>query len=74
MRTGIDKQNNWREIWETVREVTPEQWEDIKERLRQSHAKALPPSTLSSDGMVNTTSWVRYRYSFILLTTSVGFV
>ena len=41
MRTGVDKQNNWREIWETVREVTPEQWEDIKERLRQSHAQAL---------------------------------
>jgi DinB superfamily len=41
MRTGVDKQNNWREIWETVREVTPEQWEDIKERLRQSHDQAL---------------------------------
>src|SRR5688500_9291222 len=41
MRTGVDKQNNWREIWDTVREVTPEQWEDIKERLRQSHTQAL---------------------------------
>ena len=41
MRTGVDKQNNWREIWEIVREVTPEQWEDIKERLRQSHSRAL---------------------------------
>ena len=41
MRTGVDKQNNWREIWETVREVTPEQWEDIKKRLRQSHEQAL---------------------------------
>jgi hypothetical protein len=41
MRTGIDKKNNWREIWETVREVTPEQWEDIKRRLRQSHERAL---------------------------------
>ena len=41
MRTGVDKQNNWREIWETFREVTPEQWEDIKERLRQSHARVL---------------------------------
>ena len=41
MRTGVDKKNNWREIWETVREVTPEQWEDIKRRLRQSHAQAL---------------------------------
>ena len=41
MRTGVDKQNNWREIWDTVREVTPEQWEEIKRRLRDSHAKAL---------------------------------
>ena len=41
LRTGVDKQNNWREIWNTVREVTPEQWEGIKERLRQSHAQAL---------------------------------
>lgn len=41
MRTGVDKQNNWREIWENVREVTPEQWEDIKKRLRQSHEQAL---------------------------------
>jgi len=41
MRTGIDKKNNWREIWETVREVTPEQWEDIKRRLRQSHERVL---------------------------------
>jgi hypothetical protein len=48
MRTGVDKQNNWREIWETVREVTPEQWEDIKERLRQSHARAL--ATINSFG------------------------
>ena len=41
METSIEKQHNWREIWDTVREVTPEQWEDIKERLRQSHAQAL---------------------------------
>ena len=41
MRTGVDKQNNWREIWDTVREVTPEQWEEIKRRLRDSHAKVL---------------------------------
>src|SRR5215216_766268 len=41
MRTGVDKTNNWREIWETIREVTPEQWEDIKRRLRQSHERAL---------------------------------
>jgi hypothetical protein len=41
MRTGVDKTNNWREIWETVHAVTPEQWEDIKHRLRQSYERAL---------------------------------
>lgn len=46
LRTGEDKQNNWREIWETVREVTPEQWEDIKRRLKESHERAL--ATLNS--------------------------
>ena len=46
MRTGEEKTNNWREIWETVREVTPEQWEDLKRRLKQSHERAL--ATLNS--------------------------
>jgi len=32
---------NWREIWETVREVTPEQWEDLKRRLHESHDRVL---------------------------------
>lgn len=41
MRTGVDKTNNWREIWETVREVTPEQWEDMKRRLRESHDRVM---------------------------------
>src|SRR5215216_7648224 len=41
MRTGEDKTNNWREIWETVHEVTPDQWEDIKRRLKESHERAL---------------------------------
>lgn len=41
MRTGIDKTNNWREIWETVSAVTPEEWEDTKRRLRESHERAM---------------------------------
>ena len=41
MRTGVDKTNNWREIWETVREVTPDEWDDIKHRLRQSHERVM---------------------------------
>jgi DinB superfamily len=32
---------NWREIWETVATVTPEEWEAIKTRLRASHAEVL---------------------------------
>ena len=28
---------NWREIWDSVRQVTPKQWEEEKQRLRQSH-------------------------------------
>ena len=32
---------NWREIWETVGKVTPEQWEEAKDRLRSSHSRAL---------------------------------
>jgi hypothetical protein len=41
MRTGVDKTNNWREIWETVSTVTPDQWEDMKLRLRQSHERVM---------------------------------
>ena len=41
MRTGVDKKNNWREIWETVREVTPQEWEDLKRRLKQSHERVM---------------------------------
>ena len=41
LRTAEEKTHNWREIWETVREVTPEQWEDTKQRLRASHERVL---------------------------------
>ena len=41
MRTGVDKTNNWREIWETVGAVTPDKWEDMKRRLRASHESAM---------------------------------
>lgn len=37
----VDKKYNWREIWETVHEVTPEQWEDLKRRLHESHERVL---------------------------------
>jgi DinB superfamily len=41
LRTGVDKTNNWREIWETVHEVTPDEWEDVKRRLRESHERVM---------------------------------
>ena len=41
MRTGVDKTNNWREIWETVRAVTPDEWEDMKRCLRESHERVM---------------------------------
>jgi hypothetical protein len=41
MRTGVDKTNNWREIWETISAVTPDEWEDMKRRLRASHERAM---------------------------------
>src|SRR5205085_4402261 len=41
MQTAEDRKNNWREIWETVREVTPEEWDDMKRRLNQSHERVL---------------------------------
>jgi len=41
MRTGVDKTNNWREIWETVSVVTPDEWEDTKRRLHESHERAM---------------------------------
>ena len=42
MRTrNFEKKYNWQEIWATVREVTPEQWEDLKRRLYESHDRVM---------------------------------
>ena len=38
---NYEKKYNWRDIWETVREVTPEQWEDVKRRLHESHDRVM---------------------------------
>ncbi|HYE65634.1 MAG TPA: DinB family protein [Pyrinomonadaceae bacterium] len=38
---------DWREIWQNVREVTPEEWEGQKRRLRESYQRVL--ATLKSD-------------------------
>jgi hypothetical protein len=37
----IEKKYDWREIWDRVREVTPQEWEDAKRRLRESHDRAI---------------------------------
>jgi len=46
MHTSQAPKINWREIWETVREVSPEQWEKIKQDLRNSYDKV--KTTLTS--------------------------
>jgi hypothetical protein len=41
IHTLEDSTNNWKEIWETVGAVTPEDWEAIKTRLRESYSKVM---------------------------------
>ena len=41
IKTLEDSKNNWREIWETVGEVTPSEWEETKARLRDSYSKVM---------------------------------
>jgi hypothetical protein len=41
IRTGEIKKVNWREIWDTVRGVTPDEWEEQKRRLKESHARVI---------------------------------
>ena len=41
MRTLQSAKTNWREIWDTVGAVTPEEWEATKKRLRASHAAVM---------------------------------
>jgi hypothetical protein len=41
INTLEDSKNDWREIWETVGEVTPAEWEETKARLRDSYSKVM---------------------------------
>ena len=41
IKTLEDSTNNWKEIWETVGEVTPSEWEETKARLRDSYSKVM---------------------------------
>ena len=74
MRTGEDKTNNWREIWETFSAVTPEEWENMKRRLKESHERAMATIDSFESGTANTTLPERYRFSFTPHITSAVFV
>jgi hypothetical protein len=41
IRTRQETETNWREIWDTIGEVTPEEWESLKQRFRDSHARVM---------------------------------
>jgi hypothetical protein len=39
IKTGQNEPVDWGEIWRTVREVTPEEWISLQERLRQAYER-----------------------------------
>src|SRR5215212_10230295 len=39
MRTEEVTKVDWREIWQSVREVTPEEWEEKKRKLKESYQR-----------------------------------
>lgn len=39
MKTGKNQDVDWGEVWRTVREVTPEAWTALQERLRQTYLR-----------------------------------
>jgi hypothetical protein len=39
LQTGQNERVDWGEIWRTVREVTPEDWSALQERLQQSYQR-----------------------------------
>ena len=41
MRTETIVKTNWREIWETVREISPEEWQASKRRLAESYERTI---------------------------------
>lgn len=41
IKTGQNERLDWGEIWRTVREVTPEEWDASRERLRQAYLRTL---------------------------------
>jgi hypothetical protein len=41
MRTQQIVRVDWKEIWARVHGVTPEEWDDLRRRLRESHARVM---------------------------------
>jgi len=39
LKTGENKPVDWGEVWRTVREVTPEEWAALQDRLRDSYER-----------------------------------
>jgi len=39
IKTGENEQVDWGEIWRTVRQVTPEEWSALQERLRKTYER-----------------------------------
>jgi hypothetical protein len=39
IKTGQNEDVDWGEVWRTVREVTPEAWAALQERLRQTYTR-----------------------------------
>jgi hypothetical protein len=69
VRSGKNEPVDWGEIWRTTREVTPEEWEAIKQGLRQAYdgIKALIadqqgwPSELHVAGAIGTIVHTAYH-------------
>ncbi len=39
IKTGKNEDVDWGEVWRTVREVTPEEWIALQQRLRETYAR-----------------------------------
>jgi hypothetical protein len=39
IQTGQNEQVDWGEIWRTVRDVTPQEWSALQERVRQTYER-----------------------------------
>ncbi len=40
IKTGQNEKVDWGEVWRTVREISPEDWQALQQRLRQAYERA----------------------------------